>query len=253
MNYQYSSTNDGAKDPEPGYRSIAGLTRFLRALLVASIALGVLSLISTLSYPLESGSTDAAAAFYMREFVLALGVLVLSLLTIVVFAVWIVRAHRNLPALGAENLDVTPGWALGWFFIPIANLWKPYQAMRTLWQASHDAPRWELEDVPWWFTLWWILWLISAVIGRILMRQLFGEETSENLLWASRVELVATVVDVILSGLALLIVVRIGRAQSLQFEARSSVAASASMEGAGAPATDLAISSDAPATPLPRA
>jgi Domain of unknown function (DUF4328) len=34
-------------------------------------------------------------------------------LTGIVFLMWIHRAYSNLPALGARNLETSPGWAVG--------------------------------------------------------------------------------------------------------------------------------------------
>jgi hypothetical protein len=49
----------------------------------------------------------------------------------VLVGVWIYRANANAHALGGD-LSVSPGWAVGWFFVPIACLFKPYLAMRRL-------------------------------------------------------------------------------------------------------------------------
>lgn len=148
---------------------------------------------------------------------LALGTL---LATLLVFGTWIVRAHRNLPALGAENLDVRPGWAVGYFFVPIANLWKPYTAMRTLWQASRSAPRWDLEDAPWWLTAWWVIWLISAVLGQLVFSAVAHAATLDELNEVTELALVSAIVDLPLDGLAALIVYRIWKAQRTQYEAK---------------------------------
>jgi hypothetical protein len=59
------------------------------------------------------------------------------LVSIIAVAMWIHRAHANLYEAGAEGLQFTPGWAVGWYFIPFANLFKPFQAMRELWTRSH--------------------------------------------------------------------------------------------------------------------
>jgi hypothetical protein len=52
------------------------------------------------------------------------------------FLMWIHRSHRNLSAFGAQGLTFTPGWAVGWWFIPIFNLFRPFQIVREIWQAS---------------------------------------------------------------------------------------------------------------------
>ena len=49
------------------------------------------------------------------------------------------RANYNARQLGAADMRFTPGWAVGWHFIPIAWFWKPYQAMTEIWRASVNA------------------------------------------------------------------------------------------------------------------
>src|SRR5664279_2860174 len=45
----------------------------------------------------------------------------------VCFSMWFHRAYRNLPTLVNGQLLTTPGWAVGSFFIPFLNLFRPYQ------------------------------------------------------------------------------------------------------------------------------
>ena len=56
----------------------------------------------------------------------------LLVLAAVAWLVWQHRGHRNLARLGVRQLRFAPGWAVGWRFVPIANLWKPFQAIREL-------------------------------------------------------------------------------------------------------------------------
>lgn len=53
---------------------------------------------------------------------------------------WQHRAHANLRALGVPGLRFSPGWAVGWWFVPLANLVMPYLAVRELWRASTAGP-----------------------------------------------------------------------------------------------------------------
>ena len=89
----------------------------------------------------------------------------LMLATLFVFGRWIVVAHRNLPALGAQRLEFRPGWALGFFFIPILNWWKPYQAMRSLWRSSNSVHRPELQESPWMLPAWWTCWVVYSLVA----------------------------------------------------------------------------------------
>lgn len=97
----------------------------------------------------------------------------LLLATGVCFFVWTYRLNRNLRALGVTGLQFTPGWAVGYFFIPIMSLYRPYQIFREIWQGSDPglAPRsgraWQNIRPPALLGFWWVLWLISNLVDRL--------------------------------------------------------------------------------------
>lgn len=76
-------------------------------------------------------------------------------------AIWIYRIAANLRVHGVWDLTNSPGWSIGWYFIPIANFWKPYQAMKEIWQASASPQQWRDSTVPSLLPVWWTLWLLS--------------------------------------------------------------------------------------------
>ena len=80
--------------------------------------------------------------------------------TVVLWCMWQHRAQENAVVLAGGGLRFTPGWAVGWWFIPFANLVKPFQTVRELWKASHGA-RW--REIPTWPLLgsWWGVWLAA--------------------------------------------------------------------------------------------
>ena len=47
----------------------------------------------------------------------------------IAFLMWIFRASQNLPRLGAVGQRFSPRWAVGWWFVPIMLLFRPYQAI----------------------------------------------------------------------------------------------------------------------------
>lgn len=62
------------------------------------------------------------AASDERRTASAIGYTLLMVATVIVWCVWQFRGQRNLVAAGRGGLRFTPGWAVGWWFIPIANL-----------------------------------------------------------------------------------------------------------------------------------
>jgi hypothetical protein len=98
--------------------------------------------------------------------------LIIRICTIIVFLIWLNKSFKNLPSLGITNAEFTPGWAVAWWFIPIASLFKPYQVIRELWNSS-DA---DLEPgtlfsknigAPPLIGYWWGLFIAGNIIGRL--------------------------------------------------------------------------------------
>jgi hypothetical protein len=71
-----------------------------------------------------------------------IGVLQLVLLvwTAICLLIWMYRSYKNLPALGAQELTLSPGWAAGGFFVPFLNLVIPYMVMSEIWRARKVRP-----------------------------------------------------------------------------------------------------------------
>lgn len=90
--------------------------------------------------------------------------------SVILVAMWIHRGHKNLHDYGLDGLEFTPGWAVGWYFIPFANLIKPYQAMRELWNASTGAGESFTSEAPGFLKAWWGTWLIGNIISNISSR-----------------------------------------------------------------------------------
>lgn len=103
-----------------------------------------------------------------------LGVLLIAFLTyigaVIAVAMWIYRGHRNLHDAGIPDLKFSPGWAVGWYFVPIAFLFMPFQAMRELWTASHHRADSFSAPAPGNLGMWWAFWIIGNILGNISFR-----------------------------------------------------------------------------------
>ncbi|MCZ6545888.1 MAG: DUF4328 domain-containing protein [Chloroflexi bacterium] len=111
------------------YREIIGVTKTLKIVLGLGAAIAVVSIVSSfmqVELLSRSGISEAEGqANDSREQIIGLLQLVLFVVTVVIFGRWIVRANKSVRALGADGFRITPGWAVGYFFIPIYNLWRP--------------------------------------------------------------------------------------------------------------------------------
>lgn len=97
---------------------------------------------------------------------LASGALVLLLLVNAYFFLsWMKRAHRNLDAFGVSSgySDSYVRWA---FFIPFANLVRPYRVMKAIWDGSVPADQKLIGKSSQILTMWWAAWIISGFFGR---------------------------------------------------------------------------------------
>lgn len=199
------------------YRELSGLTKFLKTLLILGAVLGAGSICSSLMQLdlLGSGhfTREAGRANDVREQVIGLFQLALFVFTTVIFGRWIVRAHRNVRAQGAQDLRITPGWALGYFFVPIVNLWRPYQAMCDLWKASHNPATWAVMETGPILGAWWILWIGSGILGRISIKMTAHADGIAALESATWVELAGQLVHIVLCFVTLVMVLQIANAQ----------------------------------------
>ena len=117
--------------------------------------------------------------------------------------------------MGARALITTPGWAVGSFFIPILNLFRPYQAMRDLLKASRQPARWRsVPDSPV-VSLWWALWLIGYVVHRVAFQMVRGDDLSRtNLIDGTKVMLAEEALDIALCFAAMGVVLLVAKAQA---------------------------------------
>jgi hypothetical protein len=208
-------------DAADEFRDLTRFTNVLVWMLRIGAALALLNLWSSwLQLDLLSRTFTPAegAANDQREQMVNAAASLLMLATFFVFGRWIVLAHRNLPAMGAQRLEMRPGWAVGWFFIPIANLWKPYQAMRSLWRSSHSVYRPELQESTWVLPTWWTLWLISSFLGNASMRLQLSARSLSDYTALTGVAIAEAIVRIVLCLVAAVLVARTWRAQAMQHD-----------------------------------
>lgn len=92
---------------------------------------------------------------------------VLYILTAILFLRLLSRANRNARAMGARDMNFTPGWCIGWFFVPIANLFKPLMGVREIWKASIPTEGdWSKNETPALLSVWWALWIVANIAGQ---------------------------------------------------------------------------------------
>ncbi|MDX2361187.1 MAG: DUF4328 domain-containing protein [Crocinitomicaceae bacterium] len=94
------------------------------------------------------------------------------LLSAIFFIMWFRRAYFNLHLLVSNKLRYSEGWAAGAWFIPIFNLFGPYNIATDLHTYTEtmlldkgliepDPKRIQIKNA------WWALWIIGSILGNI--------------------------------------------------------------------------------------
>jgi hypothetical protein len=178
---------------------------FFIILLVVELAMIPINLISADLMQKSTTISDVAnqlAAMGSIEGLIALLYIAVSLGTCISFFFWIHRAYKNLPFLGGTKLKSSPGWAIGWFFVPIAFLWKPYQVVKEIWEVSKpglagDSMPWQAREpslgsiIGW----WWALFLISTFLGNIIFRLSFLAKDTGTLIAIAYISVISSIVN----------------------------------------------------------
>lgn len=152
-------------------RNDGGYEMVMRDLRLLATIVGIMVVVDALWNPIIlAWAAFFPIAFQSQITPIAGGVdtasLAFKLATFIVFASWIYAAGRNLVAAEAEDLEFTPASRIWWFAVPFANLVKPYQGMRELWNASRNV--WPIETNTPIVAVWWTVWLGSGVMAWLL-------------------------------------------------------------------------------------
>ena len=125
---------------------------------------------------------------------------------------WIYRTNANAHSFGTGDMTITPGWGVGWFFIPIANLFKPYEGVKETWRVSHEVGGLPDEADSSLLRWWWGLWIANSILGTVSF-QLGGrfDEPLEGFYYAN---LLGALVNVPLSLVLIRLMNRLTHAQN---------------------------------------
>lgn len=203
------------------FRDSTQLTKWTRWVLYSQLVITLVAIISgSLEYDLltdfrggafasESDAIAAAETSDNRQQGVGIVQFIITIVSAVVILRWIHRANVNARQLGASGMRFTPGWSVGWYFVPIVTLWKPYQAMAEIWKASANPSDWQSERASPMLGVWWLLWLVSNALGQGSWRMSLKAEGIDELIAANVASQLADATVLPLCIVFVLIVTRI--------------------------------------------
>jgi hypothetical protein len=196
----------------------------LRYLLIAFLVLKLLALGSAwaqheMLVDVQRGvelTAARASANDSRELLISRVALLFFVGTAIWWLMWQHRAYANLRLIGSRDTEYTPGWSVGYWFIPFINLYRPYQITAELYRRSEIQngrdPVGGLSGPPL-VGVWWFVYLAWGVTSRFVGTLAKDAQTVPTLISATNVELVAHLLGAVVTVLALLVIGSIDRFQ----------------------------------------
>ena len=162
-----------------------GLTRLLQWLLWIGVAVACVALVDDVvefvQVQIGQVSPDQLTNSDPIQGIVGLLQSGLGVVTAITFLKWVYRAYKNVQGFGAEGLRFSPGWAIGYYFIPILSLIRPVQVMSEIWRASYDPRNWPRNPGSWLIATWWTLFLLYSGVTQVSLQ--IGIQASTNDQW----------------------------------------------------------------------
>ncbi|MFF3953080.1 DUF4328 domain-containing protein [Streptomyces sp. NPDC001890] len=137
------------------------------------------------------------------------------LATAVVFIIWFRRVRLNAEVFDPSMQSMRPGWAIGAWFVPFANLVLPRRIAGGIWTASAQTN----SDGSWRtvpatvMNLWWGCWVVSLVGSQYATRRYRAAEQPQEILDAADLVTATDAFDIVAAVLAILFVRKLTRMQ----------------------------------------
>ena len=199
------------------YKSLEVITNVLLILLASEILFSLINIygvaidISFLKENMNSGGIlyDDELSFQnilitFSQFFSA----IIFLTGVIIYFVWVRRAYRNLNTLQSKPNEYSSAWAIGSYFVPIVNLFRPYTIMQEIWFGSQ--PEYKLEDESdyefqdrinstTFLKIWWATFLIDGFANNLFFRMSWKADTAQKLLTSYWIDIISYVTSIFIS------------------------------------------------------
>lgn len=143
-----------------------------------------------------------------------------SIISVVMFLRWFGRAYHNLHQILDHRLAHREGWAVGSWFVPIINVYRPYQIMKELylktkeWLANKGMEQnLTTHSVGW----WWTLWILSGVVAYLCFKlaMMIEPEAIDDAITRNIMYMVSCVVTIPLALITVKVIKDYSKAEAL--------------------------------------
>ena len=159
----------------------------------------------------------------LREGIIGVVITILYVVSVITFIRWFRRAYYNLSS--RTDIRYDEGWAAGSWFVPILNLFRPYQIMKEIDDESSNLiekhSQEPISDSTALIGFWWALWIISGVVGRYVFRTSLNAESLEELMTSTQVDMLGVAFDVPLSLITVFMIRAISKKEELLLKLES--------------------------------
>lgn len=152
----------------------------------------------------------------MRSIVWTAQIVTLAI-TAATFLTWLHRVRVNVRALGARRLSYRREWTILGFLIPVLNMFRPYQVIREIWQASDpstgDPMAWRRVAAPRRIAIWWGLFVGYFVLEALAATMIGASVSPQVIRMGHAAGMLADLCAALSASMAYFVVVRITEAQ----------------------------------------
>jgi len=200
-----------------GYESMRDRERALVAALVLLIVVDVIAIVFSAvelrmldrllaGEPVSDSDVDASST---RAGAIG-SVQTVVLITVAVFFIrWLRLAYRNADVVAPGTRRYKHGWAIGAWFVPFLNLWRPKKIVNDVWRAGDPSGAPHAAPLPAWLNIWWAAWLLTNVITQVAARLALQQDTNQELRTVDYWYIASDTSDAVAAALAILVVRRI--------------------------------------------
>jgi hypothetical protein len=222
-----------------GYEPLAGRRRAVTITFCALMAVNLIAVLFSMADlnmldRIESGELvgdDEIDAHDARVAAVALVQMLAYVVCGIVFIRWLRAAYRNLDRVALGVRRYGHGWAIGAWFVPFLNFWRPKQIVNDVWRGS-GIPT-DYGRPPLLLLVWWLSWLAGLIFVRLALPPTLEQDTIDDLRTADFWHIISDLWDIANAVMAISVVGLLTR----RLDRRAQYEAAAPPAGAAAPAT----------------